>query len=81
MLHILVVISKAKKNEALGDRTAQWIDLAEAKITTNKTITNLYIKNLSDTPLTDHDKILHSKSLKFIPTPPKHDSQKSNQRF
>ena len=81
MLHILVLISKAKKNEVLGDRTAQGIDLAEAKITTNKAMTTLYIKNLSDTPFTDHDKILHSKSLTFIPTPQKQDSQKSNQRF
>ena len=36
-----------------------------------------YIKNLSDTALTDHDITLLSKGLKFIPTPPKPDSHKS----
>ena len=36
-----------------------------------------YIKNLSDTALTDHDKTLLSKGLKFIPTPPKPDSHRS----
>ena len=36
-----------------------------------------YIKNLSDPPLTDHDKTFLSKGLKFIPTPPKPDSHRS----
>ena len=36
-----------------------------------------FIKNLSDTPLTDHDKTLLSKGLKFIPSPPKPGSHRS----
>ena len=36
-----------------------------------------YIKNLSDTTLTDQDKTLLSKGLKFIPTPPKPNSHRS----
>ena len=36
-----------------------------------------YLKNLSDTALTDHDITLLSKGLKFIPTPPKPDSHRS----
>ena len=40
-----------------------------------------YIRNLSDTTLTDQDKTLLSKGLKLIPTPPKPNSQKSNQRL
>ncbi|XP_067045490.1 uncharacterized protein [Acropora muricata] len=36
-----------------------------------------YIMNLSDTTLTDQDKTLLSKGLKFIPTPPKPNSHRS----
>ena len=36
-----------------------------------------YIKNLSDTTLTDQEKTLPSKALKFIPTPPKPNSHRS----
>ena len=36
-----------------------------------------YIKNLSDTTLTDQDKTFLSKGLKFIPTPPKPNSHRS----
>ena len=36
-----------------------------------------FIKNLPDTPLTDHDKTLLSKGLKFIPNPAKPGSHRS----
>ena len=54
-------------------------DVKNAKALKNqyKQNNDRYIKNLSDTALTDHDITLLSKGLKFIPTPPKPDSHNS----